>query len=338
MTRSGIFWERADLATLNLSEKKSEQFLSKLPSCIKELRIGSCSGYNFTRLNVPRLYHILLERFPNLDALIIENSVLQNPFIQISGINGFIINGLLPMKQQIRRYFSVVGMTYYPTEVDSDFNTLVNLLRHITVLSLRNSILAVEFREDYVQSLSSKIKVLDLTNCLCAVVQTIRQFVQLPLLEELYLAGAPISVNAVEIILTEVPNLKVIDLDGTIVAGETFAVLRNRGKKLVAIYLGKTAVRDSDMIEIDEGTFPVLKKICLQRTAISEIGVKKLLLSVHSITHIFLTNSRVKITWMLDQPAYVRAKLKYDDSDESEDCNHFLKNKFGGKFSNQHYV
>lgn len=331
MTRSSRLWERADLAGLNLPENKSEQFLSKLPSCVKELRIGSCFG--FIRLNVPRLYHILLERFPDLSVLIIENSILQNPLIQMSGINGFMINARLPWKQQLRRYYSVVGMVYYPTEVDSDYNTLVNLLRHLTVLSLRHSILAVEFRDDYVQSLSSKIKVLDLTNCLCAVVQTIKQFVQLPLLEELYLAGAPISVNAVEIILTEVPNLKVIDLDETIVASETFTVLRNRGEKLVAIYLGKTAVKDSDMIDVDEGTFPVLRHICLQRTAVSEVGVKKLLLAVPSITHIFLTNSRVKITWVLDQPAHVRGKLKYDDSDESGDCNHFLKNKFGGKFS-----
>lgn len=335
MTRSSTLWERADLASLNLPEKKLEQFLPKLPSCVKELRIGGCSG--FTRLNVPRLYHILLERFPDLNVLIIENSILQNPLIHMTGVNGFVINAKLPWKQQIRRYFSLVGMVYYPTEVDSDFNTLVNLLRHLTVLSLRHSILAVEFRDDYIQSLSSNIKVLDLTNCLCAVVQTIKQFVQLPLLEELYLAGAPISVNAVEIILTEVPNLKVIDLDETIVGSETFSLLRNRGKKLVAIYLGKTAVKDSDMIEVDKGTFPVLRQICLQRTSVSEVGVQKLLLAVPSLTHIFLTNSRVKITWVLGEPADVIAKLKYDDTDESESCNHFLKNKFGGKFSYRYF-
>lgn len=332
MTRSGLFWERADLARYNLPEKKLEQFLTKLPSCVNQLRIGSSSASQLTKISVPRLYHILLERFPNLSTLIIENSILQNPFIHMTGINGFIINLKLPMDHQIRKYYSLVGMVYYPTEVDSDFNTLVNLLRHLTVLSLRHSILAVEFREDFVQPLSSKIKVLDLTNCMCAVVQTIKQFVQLPLLEELYLAGTPISVNGVETVLKEVPNLKVLDLDDTIVAHETFTVLRNHGKKLVAIYLGKTAVKDSDMIEIDEGTFPVLTKLCLQRTAITEIGVKKLLLAVPSLTHIFLTKSKVKITWMLDQSAFVRGKLKYDDSDETEECNHFLQNKFGGKF------
>lgn len=336
MTRSGIFWESTDLVKLDLPEMKWEEFLPKLPTCVKKLRIGNCSCSHFKRLNVPILYHVLFERFPDLKVLIIEKAILQHPFIQLSGRNGYMLNCLIPIEQQIPRYFSVVVMEKNRNVVDFDFNNLVTLLRHITVLSLRNSILAVECRDDKIQPLVSEIKVLDLTNCPCAVVQTIRQFVQLPLLEELYLAGTAININAVQIIMSEVPNLKVIDLDDTIVGGETFTVLRDRGRNLVAIYLGKTAVKDSDMIGVDEETFPVLRKICLQRTAVSEIGVHNLLFAVPSLTHIFLTKSRVKITWILDQPTHKREKLKYDDSDESEVCNHFLKDKFGGKFSSCH--
>lgn len=274
----------------------------------------------------------MLYRCPKLQVLYIENATLSNPLYGTTSDCGYVYNGMVPERLQICKYYEVV--TYVSTSPYPKYSALYFILRNLEVLSLRNCVFA---REDFFPDvtcliLPSKIKVLDFTMCRSIKDQIVPSICQMRHLKELYFSGTAITVNGVLTAVKNIPNLKVLDLDQTVVAGETFLALKQHAKCLSDIYMGETYLCDADVRDVGENTFLNLRKLCLASTHVTEIGVQNLLDSVPSLTCVIVTHSKVSRDWITDLPDHVREKLKYDDTKEMACCNHFLENK--GFFKN----
>lgn len=338
MTRSEIVWYRIDIAEQDLSPETEQKLISSLPMYVEQLRIGYRSGCVRQSLKLPDVFLELRKHCPHLNALIIENALLAKSAYPHRMMGGYVLNCKVPEKEQVLRYYG--ELICDGNEADTDFRALHYLLRNVSELSLRKSVFAIEdiFPSQDFQVPSSKIKVLDMTESLSATDRAVVSFCRLPCLEELYLSGTAVTINGVLTILKALPRLKVLDLDSTVVGGETFTVLKKHGKFLKQIYIGETAIKDSDLIDLDEDTFPDLQELCLARTRVTETGVENLLDALPSLKTVTVTQSCVLPGWILELHPAARAKVECRDHENDEHCNHFLKNKYKGVFRNHHYV
>ena len=251
---------------------------------------------------------------------------------------GYMLNCKVPEKEQVLRYYH--ELVCDDTKADTDFRALHYLLRNVSQLSLKKSLFVLSdiFPSEDFQVPSSQIKVLDATESLWATDKAVHWFCRLPNLEELYLSGTAVTINGVLTILKELPRLKVLDLDSTVVGGETFTVLKMHGKYLKELYMGETAIKDIDLEDLEEDTFPCLQSLCLARTRVTEIGVQDVLDALPSLKSVTVTQSCVLPGWIEELHPISRAKVKYNDEESVEHCNHFLENKYNGIFKNDHYV
>lgn len=110
-------------------------------------------------------------------------------------------------------------------------------------------------------------------------------------LRELYLEGAPIckSVPFLRSVLSNFPNLEVLDLEGTELNEDDLITIAAYAPNLRELYLGQTALRNVSAHQLVQSgrRFERLEVICLCGTEISDLGLESLIKvcpSLRSIT------------------------------------------------------
>lgn len=277
---------------MQLTSYQVQKLVPILPPCVTYLRICSLSTQQRIPFLTPRTTIEIRERCPHLKTLIIESAF-------------------------IAKHINFTDIT------------VEDLPQKLCVLSLRKSFFHTDqFFCSVSHPTVPKIKVLDCSSCWCVTDNDIPFFSRLSDLQEIYLAGCPITDVGVAILLKAVENLKVLDLEGTGVGDLTISSLNQFCRSLEKLYLGNTTVTDDDLLMLEGTNLRVLQTVCLRKTEISCAAIKSLIISVSTLRYINVTSCGISTNCSLDlllHPSVKnKVKLEFDDKIASDNCDHFF--------------
>lgn len=293
ITRCQILWKYVDAHDMQLTSYQIRKLVPILPSCVLYLRICSLSTLQRIPFLTPHTAIEIRERCPHLRTLIIESAFIAK-----------------------HSHFTDI--------------TVEDLPQKLSVLSLRKSFFHTDqFFCSVSHPTVPKIRVLDCSSCWCVSDNDIPFFSRLQDLQEIYLAGCPISDVGVVILLKSLKSLKVLDLESTSIGERTIVSLNQYCQSLEKLYLGNTAIKDSHLFIFDGTSLPLLQILCLRKTEISCIGIRSLIISLHSLKfiNVALCGISSECAFELIVHASVTKKLKFEDDEgvsPTSYCDHFL--------------
>lgn len=277
---------------MQLTSYQVQKLVPILPPCVKYLRICSLSTQQRIPFLTPRTTIEIRERCPHLKTLIIESAF-------------------------IAKHINFTDIT------------VEDLPQKLCVLSLRKSFFHTDqFFCSVSHPTVPKIKVLDCSSCWCITDNDIPFFSRLSDLQEIYLAGCPISDDGAVTLLKAVEGLKVLDLEGTRVKEQTILCLNKCCQSLEKLYLGSTPLTDDELLSIKETSLPMLEILCLRKTEISCAGIKYLIMKLHSLRYInvamcgIATNCSLEL--LLHPSAQKKLKFEFEEKIDANFCDHFL--------------
>lgn len=297
ITKCSMLWKYVDAHDMQLTSYQVQKLVPILPSSVKYLRICSLSTQQRIPFITPRTAIEIRERCPQLKTLIIESAF-------------------------IAKHINFTDIT------------VEDLPQKLCILSLRKSFFHTD---QFFCSISHptvpKIQILDCSNCWCVTDNDLPFFSRLSDLQELYLAGCPITDAGSSVLLKAIPNLKVLDLEGTGIGRQTINSLNQFCKSLERLYLGFTGLTD-EYLSILEGTsLPVLHTLCVRRTLISCAGIKSVIVSISTLKYINAALCGIAANCSLDLLVHpcARKMLNFEFEDKLDDdiCEHFLKRNNG---------
>lgn len=277
---------------MQLTSYQVQKLVPILPPCVTYLRICSLSTQQRIPFLTPRTTIEIRERCPHLKTLIIESAF-------------------------IAKHINFTDIT------------VEDLPQKLCVLSLRKSFFHTDqFFCSVSHPTVPKIKVLDCSSCWCVSDSDIPFFSRLSDLQEIYLAGCPISDSGTVTLLKAVENLKVLDLEGTDIRGQTMETINQYCQSLEKLYIGNTATTDDDLLTFKGTSLPMLQTLCLRKTRISCTGIKSLIVSLHSLKYVnvamcgIATNCSLEL--LLHSSVKKRLRLEFDEKIDTNNCDHFL--------------
>lgn len=120
-----------------------------------------------------------------------------------------------------------------------------------------------------------------------------------------------INNGGIELIIDILPQLQVLDLEGTDISNYIVRMIMFYGSELKELYIGHTCIDDDAFSSIVVGSQQNLSTLCVRNTVITQTCIDKL---------IFSFNSHIRILSRFDCPFYLpTSNLNYFKS-----CNHYL--------------
>ncbi|XP_042908091.1 F-box/LRR-repeat protein 12 isoform X2 [Parasteatoda tepidariorum] len=297
LTRCQVLWKYVDAHDMQLTSYQLQKMVPILPPCVTYLRISSLSTQQRIPFLTPQTAIEIRERCPHLRTLIIESAF-------------------------VAKHINFTDIT------------VEDLPQKLSVLSLRKSFFHTDqFFCSVSHPTVPKIKVLDCTSCWCVCDNDIPFFSRLGDLQEIYLAGCPISDVGVVILLKAVEHLKVLDLEATKIGGQTILSLSQNSNSLEKLYLGYTDVADEHFRCLQNTSLPMLQIVCLRKTSITCVGLRYLLNYLRSLKYMNVSNCSISSECALElslQGAPTK-QLNFESNKivNLEYCDHFFhRNNF----------
>ncbi|XP_035218301.1 F-box/LRR-repeat protein 12-like [Stegodyphus dumicola] len=291
LTRCQVLWKHVDAHDMQLTSYQVQKLVPILPPCVIYLRICSLSTQQRIPFLAPHTAIEIRERCPHLKTLIIESAF-------------------------IAKHINFTDIT------------VEDLPQKLSVLSLRKSFFHTDqFFCSVSHPTVPKIKVLDCSSCWCVSDNDIPFFSRLSDLQEIYLAGCPITDIGVVILLKAVENLKVLDLENTAIGEQTVISLGQNCHSLEKLYLGNTAIKDQHLCTIQSASLPKLQTICLRKTSVSCMGLNYLISSLRTLKYLNVSTCSISSECELIVQVTKKRQLRFDGSDiedSAEYCDHFL--------------
>lgn len=293
ITRCPVLWKHVDAHDMQLTSYQVQKLVPILPTSVKYLRICSLSTQQRIPFLTPNTTIEIRERCPHLRTLVIESAF-------------------------VAKHINFTDIT------------VEDLPQRLSVLSLRKSFFHTDqFFCSVSHPTVPKIKVLDCSSCWCVNDNDILFFSRLSDLQEIYLAGCPVSDVGVVPLLKAVEHLKVLDLEHTNVGLHTMVSLSQYCQSLEKLYLGHTKVSDEHLCAIQSASLPKLQILCLRKTHISCIGLRYLVTALQTLKYLNVSTCSISKECALELSVTVAMKkrLKFDATDERQDaeyCDHFL--------------
>ncbi|XP_054720509.1 F-box/LRR-repeat protein 12-like [Uloborus diversus] len=297
LTRCQILWKHVDTHDMQLTSHQIQKFVPILPSGVIYLRICSLSTQQRIPFITPHTANEIRERCPQLKTLIIESAFIAK-------------------------------------HVNFTDITVEDLPQKLVVLSLRKSFFHTDqFFCSVSHPTIPKIKVLDCSSCWCVSDNDIPFFSRLGDLQEIYLAGCPISDVGVVMLLKAIENLKVLDLEATAVGEQTVMSLSQNCQSLEKLFLANTGVTDDHLLSLQSTSLPMLQIICLRRTSVTSTGLHMLLSSVRNLKYLSVSRSDSEADNDFELNDIMPSKRKLiviENEVDEEYCDHFFlrKNRF----------
>ncbi|KAG8191464.1 hypothetical protein JTE90_020713 [Oedothorax gibbosus] len=294
LTRCPILWKSVDAHDMQLTSYQVQKLIPILPACVKYLRICSLSTQQRIPFLSPTTTINIRERCPHLRTLVIESAF-------------------------IAKHINFTDIT------------VEDLPQDLSILSLRKSFFHTDqFFCSVSHPTVPKVKVLDCTSCWCVSDNDILFFSRLSDLQEVYLAGCPVTDVGLVSFLNAVTNIKVLDLEGTSIGIQTMRVMSRECKSLEKLYLGHTKVTDDHLMAIEIAAWPQLQIMCLKKTYVSCVGLRYLVSALRTLQSLNVTTCSISSECVLELSVTMsmRKKLIFDKDEEDDDdieyCDHFL--------------